>query len=344
MEISVYQKPFADGEAVQFSHREGDVTQALQEAINSLKREKGYGIIFLEEGVYLLSDTIYVPRAIRLIGWGKTRPRLVLKERSPGFQEDVPEDKGKSRYLLWFTDRVPDPGEAVADANAGTFYSALSNIDLEIGERNPCAVALRTHFAQHSFISHCRVCAGSGRAGLFDVGNELEDVAFEGGEYGIYTTRTSPSWPCLLMNARFSGQRRAAIHTREAGLTIVNLEVRDCPRAIEIEDGFCEKLYLEDGVFENISDCLVTAPLDRCAANQLSLRNLCGRRVNFIARLEESGRNVKPEQETFFLREFSHGLVMKGVSGQASLQTVCETEALSSFPLSFPKRIPDLPP
>ena len=103
MEISVYQKPFADGEAVQFSHREGDVTQALQEAINSLKREKGYGIIFLEEGVYLLSDTIYVPRAIRLIGWGKTRPRLVLKERSPGFQEDVPEDKGKSRYLLWFT-------------------------------------------------------------------------------------------------------------------------------------------------------------------------------------------------------------------------------------------------
>ena len=57
--------------------------------------------------------------------------------------------------------------------------------------------------------------------------------------YGIYTTRTSPSWPCLLMNARFSGQRRAAIDTREAGLTIVNLEVRDCPRAIEIEDVFC---------------------------------------------------------------------------------------------------------
>ena len=77
-----------------------------------------------------MSDTIYVPRAIRLIGWGKTRPRLVLKERSPGFQEDVQEDKGKSRYLLWFTDRVPDPGEAVADANAGTFYSALSNICL----------------------------------------------------------------------------------------------------------------------------------------------------------------------------------------------------------------------
>ena len=59
MEKSVYLKPFADGEAVQFRHREGDVTRALQEAINSLKREKGYGIIFLEEGVYLLSCLLY---------------------------------------------------------------------------------------------------------------------------------------------------------------------------------------------------------------------------------------------------------------------------------------------
>ena len=140
--------------------------------------------------------------------------------------------------------------EAVADANAGTFYSAVSNIDLEIGEGNPCAVALRTHFAQHSFISHCRVCAGAGAPGCSTWETNWRMWHLKGGEYGIYNTRTSPSWPCLLMNARFSGQRRAAIHTREAGLTIVNLEVQDCPRAIEIEDGFCEKLYLEDGVLK----------------------------------------------------------------------------------------------
>ena len=41
MEISVYQKPFADAEALQSRHREGDATRALPEAINSLKREKG---------------------------------------------------------------------------------------------------------------------------------------------------------------------------------------------------------------------------------------------------------------------------------------------------------------
>ena len=43
------------------------------------------------------------------------------------------------------------------------------------------------------------------------------------------------------------------------------------------------------------------------------------------------------EQETFFLREFSHGLVMKGVSGQASPQTICETEALSLLPSFLPQ-------
>lgn len=215
---SVYTKPFSDDAAVHFRHQAGDVTKKLQAAVDELKREKGYGIVFLEEGDYLLSDTLYIPKAIRLIGWGKRRPVLILQNYCTGFQKDVIEDKGRSKYLIWFTDSIPEEGKAVSDANAGTFYSALSNIDLNLGEGNPCAVGLRTHFAQHSFISHCRIRIGNSRAGLFDVGNELEDVTFEGGDYGIFTTRTSPSWPCLLMNAKFFGQKRLPSRPRKPGL------------------------------------------------------------------------------------------------------------------------------
>lgn len=80
--------------------------------------------------------------------------------------------------MFWFTGAVVKEGEKPRDAGASTFYSAMSNINLRIEDGNPHAVALRTHFAQHSFISYVAVYIGKGKAGLFDVGNELENVAF----------------------------------------------------------------------------------------------------------------------------------------------------------------------
>lgn len=169
-----------------------DVSEALQAAINQVKKEKNFGILFIPEGKYKISKTIYIPGAIRLIGYGKNRPEFILAKNSPGFQEEVPGDKGKANYMFWFTGGLVEEGQAPRDANAGTFYSAMSNINLRIEDGNPHAVALRTHYAQHSFISYVAVYIGKGKAGLFDVGNEMENVAFYGGDYGIYTTKASP--------------------------------------------------------------------------------------------------------------------------------------------------------
>ena len=96
--------------------------------------------------------SLYVPQSIRIIGYGTNRPLIVLKKNSPGFQQPDSADKGKAKYMFWFTHSVPKPGEQVRDAGAGTFYSAMSNVDLEIEDGNANAVALRTHYAQHSFI------------------------------------------------------------------------------------------------------------------------------------------------------------------------------------------------
>lgn len=117
--------------------------------------------------------------------------------------------------MFWFTDNLVNESEKPRDAGAGTFYSAISNIDLRIEDGNPHAVALRTHFAQHSFVSHVDIYIGKGKAGLFDVGNEMEDVRFFGGEYGIYTTKTSPSWQMMILNTYFEDSvKPLSVHKR----------------------------------------------------------------------------------------------------------------------------------
>ena len=73
-----------------------DVSDALQAAINQVKKEKNFGILFIPEGKYKISKTIYIPTAIRLIGYGKNRPEFILAKNSPGFQEEVNELNKKS--------------------------------------------------------------------------------------------------------------------------------------------------------------------------------------------------------------------------------------------------------
>ena len=77
-----------------------------------------------------------------MIGYGKNRPEFILAKNSPGFQEEVPSDKGKAKYMFWFTGGMVKEGEKPRDAGASTFYSAMSNINLRIEDGNPHAVAL----------------------------------------------------------------------------------------------------------------------------------------------------------------------------------------------------------
>jgi hypothetical protein len=91
-EGSVYTQQPVDPEAFYFTSEnfhikadgKTDVSDELQKAINQLKTEKAFGILFIPEGKYLISKTIHVPAAIRLIGYGKTRPEIILGRNTPG--------------------------------------------------------------------------------------------------------------------------------------------------------------------------------------------------------------------------------------------------------------------
>ncbi|HXO74874.1 MAG TPA: glycosyl hydrolase family 28-related protein, partial [Puia sp.] len=292
-----------------------DVSDALQGAIRDIKTNHNFGILFIPEGKYLITKTIYIPTAIRLIGYGRKRPVFILGKSSPGFQSADPADKGQAKYMFWFTSSLPAfvaappapgvagtqapgssapastgivasgssatgaPTSSVPDAGASTFYSAMSNIDIRIGEGNPAAVALRTHFAQHSYISHVDISIGNGKAGLFDVGNEMEDVRFFGGDYGIYTTKPSPGWPFMMVDTWFEGQRKAAIRTREAGLTIVRMTAHNVPTVVDIDSNYHEKLFMEDCRFDGVTGPAIRISNEENSFVQINLRNVACRNV-----------------------------------------------------------------
>ena len=101
------------------------------------------------------------------------------------------------------------PNPDIADANPGTFYSAMSNIDFEIGKGNAGAVAIRFHGAQHGYLSHMDFHIGSGLAGLYQVANEAEDLHFYGGRYGILAEKPSPAWQFTLIDSAVRGPARS---------------------------------------------------------------------------------------------------------------------------------------
>ncbi|MDR3711886.1 MAG: glycosyl hydrolase family 28-related protein [Puia sp.] len=348
---SFYRQRLEDEEALYFTpdkykiRADGsmDVSDALQGAINELKTEHNFGVLFIPEGTYLISKTIYIPRAVRLIGYGAKRPLIVLAKNAPGFRIADPTDKGQAKYMFWFISDLPKTGNRMGDAGASTFYSALSNINLKIEDGNPVAVALRTHFAQHSFISHADIFIGRGKAGMFDVGNEMEDVRFFGGDFGIYTTKPSPGWQFMMVDTWFEGQRVAAIQTREGGLTIVRMHAKNTPAVIDIVPNFHERLFMEDCQWENISGPALTIGIADNATDQISLRNIDCRNVPIAVAYRQTSEQVPGAGPVYTIRNFMHGLQMDSLHAEPVVKTIRDFEARDRFPAPVPRDIPDFP-
>ncbi|SDG81165.1 Sugar lactone lactonase YvrE [Dyadobacter soli] len=348
---SFYQARLNDEDAVYFTPEnfkitndgKSDVSDELQRAINEVKTNFNFGIVFIPEGTYKISKTIYIPTAVRVIGYGKKRPQIVLVDNAPGFSEEYPQDKGNAKYMFWFTSSLPKEGQPIPDAGASTFYSAMSNVDLRIGAGNPSAVALRTHFAQHSFISHVDIHAGSGKAGMFDVGNEMEDVRFFGGEYGIYTFKPSPGWQFMMVDTYFEGQRKAAIRSQEAGLTIVRMTVKNVPTVLEINPDFYEKLFMEDSRFENVSGPALVISNENNAYTQISLRNVTCKKVPVLASFRISGKQIGGLGETYRVKSLDHGLQIASIDAKPVHTTVQAIEPLKTEPAPTAKDIPAFP-
>lgn len=312
-----------------------DVSEALQFAINKLKKEKNFGILFIPEGKYLISKTIYVPKAIRIIGYGENRPEFILGKNTAGYQDE-------NNYMFWFTSNLVEEGVQPRDATAGTFYSAISNVNFRIEKGNPKAIALRTHFAQHSFVSHCNFYTGDGYAGIYDLGNEIENLKFYGGEYGISSSRTSPGWPMMMIDLYFEGQRSAAVLSRNTGMTIVSMHVKDAPVAVELQQDVADRLFMEDCLFENVKKGVVVG-VENEATSQVNLLNIMCSNVDVPVYFSPGGTRIDGKGNKYRINNFVYGLVMDDMADDSDYKTVIEMEAVDLVPEKLDKVIPDLP-
>jgi hypothetical protein len=218
----------------------------------------------------------------------------------------------------------------VADANSGTFYSAMSNIDFKIGKGNPAATAIRFHAAQHAFLSHMEFDIGSGLAGLYQVGNEAEDLHFKGGRYGILAEKTSPAWGFVLLDSTFEGQRDAAIREHEAGLTLVNVTMRDTPVGIEIDRGYGDWLWGKDVRFENVSKAGVVISNENNVYTQVGFENAVAANTPVFARFRDSGKTEPGRGRAYRVSSFTHGLTLPGLGQMGEYKTEMKAEAVAA--------------
>ena len=314
-----------------------DDSAVLQQAINTVQEKTNQGILFVPAGRYRLTKTIYIWPGIRLIGFGSARPSFVLTANTPGFQQGP-------AYMVFFAGARPSSTAMPPDANPGTFYSAISNIDIEIQGGNPGAVGIRAHYAQHCFLAHMDFHIGSGLAGIHDGGNVAEDVHFYGGQYGIWTRKPSPGWQFTVIDATFEGQREAAIREHEAGLTLIRPQFKNVPTAISIDPQYSDELWVKDGRMENITGPAIIISNENNARTEINMENVVCRKVPVFAAYRESGRNVAAPAEIYEVKTFSHGLQYRDVGAVGTIQDSYESGALSALPRAVKSDILELPP
>ena len=332
----------------------GDSSAELQAAIDKASGTGREGLVFVAPGRYSLTHTVYLWPGVRLIGYGTTRPVFVLPPNTPGFQKGMgvmlmfagltPHESQRAGVRIAFPPpgSVP-PNDNVADANPNTFYSAISNIDFEIGDGNPAAVAVRFHVAQHSFLAHMDFHLGSGLAGIYQAGNEAEDLHFYGGGYGILTEKTSPAWQFTLIDSVFEGQKEAAIREHEAGLTLIRDAFRDVPKAIDIDDGYPDQLWVKDSRFEKISGPVVTISLENSPLTEVGFENAVLSNAPVFVKLRESGKTVAAKGPMYVVKNFTYGLIVPGEGRMGSIGMKYDASPIDSLPAPLPPAILPLP-
>jgi len=332
-----------------------DSSAALQVAIDKAAVAGREGIVFVATGRYTLTRTIYVWPGVRLIGYGATRPVFVLPAQTPGFQKGMgvmvmftglaPGETNRAGGRIAFTPpgSVP-PNDHVADANSSTFYSAITNIDFEIGNGNPAAVAVRFHVAQHAFLTHMDFHIGSGLAALYQVGNEGEDLHFYGGRYAILTEKTSPAWQFTLIDSTFEGQRESSIREHEAGLTLIRDSFRDVPTAIDLDPGYPDQLWVKDSRFENISGPAVVISLEQSPLTEIGFENAILSNAPTFAKLRESGKTVPGKGTTYQVKTFNYGLIVPAEGQMSTVGMRYDAVPLAAMPAPLPPAIGALPP
>ena len=184
---------------------------------------------------------------------------------------------------------------------------------------------------------------GKGKAGLFDVGNELENVAFYGGDYGIYTTKASPGWPVMMVDSYFEGQRIAALRVQESGLAMVNLQAKNVPVVFDIDPNYCDKLFLENSYLENVKQAAVVITNENNSNNQITFGTSTARTCPCWQSTRAATPRPRVDEKIYQVKSYDHGLQMDNLLDEPEYETLVDIAPLAKMPKALLTDIPALP-
>ena len=361
---SAFESAPADPRSVTVSGKgdgRADDTDAIQKALDQAADHPGGGVVFLPAGRYRISHTLLVWPGVRIFGVGTTRPTLFLGDRTPGFQHGIGSmivftgarrgDNARADVGRIELPRVPFPPPGVVpfdpkvwDANPSTFYSAISNVDIEIGAGNPAATGVRFRIAQHGFLSNMDFRLGSAFAGIYQAGNVVHNLTFKGGRYGIVTEKPSAAWQFSVLDSTFEGQKNAAIREHEAGLTLVNVAMRETPVGIEIDRGYGDWLWGKDVRFENVKQAGVVISNETSLYTQIGFETAIAVGSPVFAKFRDSGHTIEGRGNAYRVTDFSHGLRVSGFGQLGKTDTSSDIVPLDAAPARRTAAIRPLPP
>jgi hypothetical protein len=337
-----------------------DDSAAFQRALDQAAQQGGGGVVFLPSGRYRISRSLFIWPSVRLFGVGRTRPVLFLGNDTPGFQKGVGSmvvftgayrgDNARGDLGRIDLPRVPFPPPTVVpfdptiwDANPSTFYSAMSNVDIEIGAGNPAATGVRMRCAQHCFLSNMDFKLGSAFAGIYQAGNVVHNLRFQGGRYGIVTEKPSPAWQFTVIDATFDGQKSAAIREHEAQLTLVNVVMRNVPIGIDIDRGYGDWLWGKDVRFEHVRQAAVVISNEKSVYTQIGFDNALASDTPVFARFRDSGRTVAGKGPAYRVADFGYGVTVPALGQLGQIETKADISALRTLPAQRAAAIRALP-
>ncbi len=132
----------------------------------------------------------------------------------------------------------------------------------------------------------------------------------------------------MMTDTYFEGQRKAAIRTQEAGLTIVRMRVVNVPTVIEINPNYIEKLFMEDCRFEDVKEQAILVSLGDNAGNQISLKNIDCNNVPVLLSYRGSNGKVEGKGKIYKVKELMHGLQMDSLHADPVIKTISNIEEL----------------
>lgn len=275
----------------------GDDTVAFSAAIAAAA---GRGTVLLvPSGTYRLSDTIVLPKGMRVLGVGAQRPRVVLAESTPGWD-------GERRHLIRF-------GAQHGLRGNDTFFSVWDNLDIEIAPGNPAAIAVYYEVAQGCLFANSEVRLQAGNIGLSPLGSEITNCRFIGGDVALMGS--SWAWQVVAIDCTFSGQRQAAALVQGSGLTLVRCAFSDLPVAVEVPGGKVDRIAGLDNRFTRITQALVRLDARVDGRNQVVLERSHCTTVMGLAALRGVG-TTPADPGRVDLRSIRYGAHLTLAAGQ----------------------------